>query len=145
MILQVIASTGWILVDDCGCLHFCNPYFNTNYHLKPFGLIHSLPEKYCAKCMSSWINLFQLFFSYVFNRPNILSFTDFLPQIFTSHGSLRCFQSNQGYYFEFHFYRKSLKTPLHFRDNSTYADLKMYAVTLKWFQISLIRSNRFLN
>ena len=34
-----------------------------------------------------------------------MSFTEFLPQIFiTSHGSLRCCLSYQGYYFEFNFH-----------------------------------------
>ena len=58
-------------------------------------------------------------FPYIFfNRPkpNIFSFIDFLPQIFTSQGSLQRCLSNQGYYFEFHLHQQSLKPPLECRD-----------------------------
>ena len=56
-------------------------------------------------------------FTYVFNRADIFSFTDFLPKIFTLPGSLWCFLSNQGFYFEFDFYEKSLnQTQVHDED-----------------------------
>ena len=45
-------------------------------------------------------------FSYIFNRANIYSY------IFTSLSVLWCCLSNQGCYFEFYFYQKSLKPPL---------------------------------
>ena len=48
----------------------------------------SMPfQRYCVKCMISWI----FFFFNIFNRRQIFSvFTDFLPKIFTSPDSLRC-------------------------------------------------------
>ena len=65
----------------------------------------------CWVLINLWIHiLIHLLISHLFNRANIFSFTDFPRNIFTLQGSLRGCLSNQGYYFEFHFYHKSLKT-----------------------------------
>ena len=62
--------------------------------------------------MNLWIRrLVHLLFSYIFNRANIFSFTDFLPKIFTSPDTLWWCLSNQGCYFEIYFYQKSLNPP----------------------------------
>ena len=103
------------------------------------------------RSINLWIHrLIHLLFSYIFLRANIFSFTDFLVNIFTSQGSLHCSLSNQGYCFEFHLYKKPLKTPLNdtqlnedlqqdFPLNSCYYDcpslfyqLKMHAMCCCW-------------
>ena len=47
-----------------------------------------------------------------FKRANIFSFIDFLTQIVISQCFVWCVLSHQGDYSEFHFYHKSLNTPL---------------------------------
>ena len=59
-------------------------------------------------CVILWIH--RCFLRFVI-RANLFSFTDFLPKIFTSPGSLWCCLSNQGCYFEFYFF-KNLSNPL---------------------------------
>ena len=86
----------------------------------PWGcLVVILPvQRDCMKCTISciylWINrLIHLFFLLIFLVGSILSFTDFLLQIFTSHGSVRCVLSYKGYYLGFFFVMKNLTEPLY--------------------------------
>ena len=73
-------------------------------------------QRFCVKWMiyqlicgaTVWF-IFRFSDIFILNRANIFSFTSFLSQIFTSHGSLRCFLSNRNS--KFHFYQKSLTTP----------------------------------
>ena len=99
-VLRDLMGVAW---EDVKVL--CNPCHHTNYHLKPFAQFKALPEKSIHPLCS-----------YIFHMTNIFSFTDFFPQIFTSHSSLSCL-SNKGYYLNSIFYQKSLKTPLKGQNN----------------------------
>ena len=65
--------------------------------------------KCIVSCIKLWIpRLIHLLISYIFNCLHF----QFSQKIFIFQGSLRVvYQINQGYYFEFHIYQKSLKIP----------------------------------
>ena len=86
--------------------------------------------------MDQHINSSNLF-SYIFNRANIFSFTDILPQIFTSQGSWVIFVL------------KSLKTPLMWKVQCVVSARTLYnmdSVLLFYYvQVALTGSNKYIH
>ena len=97
-------------------LDFCNPYCLTNIPSETIRL-DSCPFQRFVWNVWFYELVFGStdLFSSIFNCVETVSFTDFLPQILTSQGSLLCCLSNQDHslvWILLYFYQKSLKTTL---------------------------------